>query len=545
MKRTTLTRTIAGMSAAAVLAVAPVSLWAQQGGKIASRAELERLNTPSAAIVQKESKLIQEVLVPELIFRVSPSQSKVIRTALPVARVAITNASVVEVNEFGPKELEIIGVKSGQTTLTIWFTEADGTETILRYLVRVEADQNEDIRAETEFGKLQTRVNEMFPNSQVQLIPVADKLIVRGQARDSQEAAQILAILGGQSTDQAGNLNSVVSLGTAVTIPGADDLKTTSVVNLLHVPGEQQVMLKVRVAELTRTAARELGMNLSAMENSLGLATSLLTGGANISAILDGGDVSLFLRAFSSNGTGKILAEPTLVTLSGQPATFISGGEFAVPTTVGVEGVGAVATAFRGFGTQLTFTPTVIDKDRVRLQVAPSFSTLNQGNSVNGIPGLDTRAVTTTVDLREGQWLAVAGLIQDEQTGSKGRIPFLGDIPILGAAFSNTTTNRNETELVVLVSPELVHPMEAEQVPALLPGMEVTDPTNKDFFLYQQIEGLPGHHHRSTVFPALQHQQLRQMHGEGVQYETGQPIIQQAVPATENYYLDGPSGFSR
>jgi len=524
-----------------------MSLLAQQGGSIASRAELERLNTPSAAVMQKESKLIQEVLMPELIFRVSPSQSKVIRTVLPVARVAITNASVVEVNEFGPKELEIIGLKSGQTTLTIWFTEADGTEAILRYLVRVEADDNEDRRAETEYGKLQTRLNEMFPNSQVQLIPVADKLIVRGQARDSQEAAQILAVLGGQSTDQTGNLNSVVSVGTVTKLPGASDLKTTSVVNLLHVPGEQQVMLKVRVAELTRTAARELGMDLSVVEGGFSLATSLLTGGANVAAILDGGDVSLFLRAFSSNGTGKILAEPTLVTLSGQPATFISGGEFAVPTTVGVDGVGAVATAFRGFGTQLTFTPTVIDKDRVRLRVAPSFSTLNQGNSVNGIPGLDTRAVTTTVDLREGQWLAVAGLIQDEQTGSKGRIPFLGDIPLLGAAFSNTTTQRNETELVVLVSPELVHPMESNQVPALLPGMEVTEPDNKDFFLYQQIEGLPGRHHRSTVFPALQHQNLRQLHGEGFEsgVEMQQPVIQQVVPATENYYLDGPSGFSR
>ena len=130
-----------------------------------------------------------------------------------------------------------------------------------------------------------------------------------------------------------------------------------------------------------------------------------------------------------------------------------------------------------------------MDKDKIRLQVAPSFSSINEGNTVNGIPGLDTRGVTTTVDLREGQWLAIAGLIQDQQAGSRARIPYLGDIPVLGAAFGRQEVRREETELVVLVSPELVHPLEPEQAPHLLPGMSVTEPTDH-VYLLQMIEGV-------------------------------------------------------
>ena len=205
--------------------------------------------------------------------------------------------------------------------------------------------------------------------------------------------------------------------------------------------------------------------------------------------ILDGGDVDFVLGAIETHGYGKILAEPTLVTLSGRTAQFLAGGEFAVPTTVGIGGVGAATTTFRGFGTELSFTPTVLDKDLVRLEVSPSFSTLNTDATVGGIPGLSRRSVDTTVDLREGQWLAIAGLIQDEQGGQHSRFPFLGNLPIAGHLFSQRSTSRFETELVVLVSPQLVHPLETEQLPLFLPGMEVTDPTNTDFFARKLIEG--------------------------------------------------------
>src|SRR5262249_25463264 len=157
-------------------------------------------------------------------------------------------------------------------------------------------------------------------------------------------------------------------------------------------------MLKVRIAELSRTALREMGSTFlaSSPNGDFSFASTLgITGAA--SAVLNSTDVFLAIQALSTNAYSKILAEPNLVTLSGQPAYFIAGGEFAVPTVVGVQGAAAATTNFRGFGTQLAFTPTILDKDRIRLRVAPSFSTLNTDNSVNGIPGLNSRALITTV----------------------------------------------------------------------------------------------------------------------------------------------------
>jgi pilus assembly protein CpaC len=497
----------------------------------------------------KIDSLVGQVIEPEAVLYLQPTRSKLMQMRLPITRVAITNPDVLEITQFSPTEFEIIGRKSGETTLTLWFTDAAGGVSTLRYLVRVEHDEAEQVRAELEFNTLQDRLNELFPNSQVQLIPIADKLIVRGQARDSEEATQIMSIIraqtgqGGlfQSGGNAGWFNPVAG-GAVTTIPGAEDLAINNVVSLLQVPGEQQVMLKVRVAELTRTALRELGTNFTGADGNASWA-SFFTTGTNLSAILDAADFNLFVKIFNSHAYGKILAEPTLVTLSGHTATFIAGGEFAVPTAVGIDGVAAATTTFRGFGTQLAFTPSVIDKDRIRLTVAPSFSELNNDNAVDGIPGLNTRAVLTTVDLREGQWLAIAGLIQDEQGGEKVRIPYIGDVPILGAIFGSQSVNRNETELIVLVSPELVHPLEPEQVSLAVPGFDVTEPTDAEFWFLQWIQGLPGHHHRSTVWP----QYKKEAYLAGFRAIADARVVCRQNPRFQNaqrYYLSGASGFS-
>ena len=558
------TRHFRGVALAAAVLLVPSIVFGQQAS---TRQTLvtKSLEQPSATSQTKEASLIDEVLEPELLFLLDPAQSKVVKTKIPVDRIAVTDPSFVEISEYGPTEFEVIGLKPGETTMTIWFRPdhdpikhpngsfnsvstggrsrpAENGQLTLRYLVKVASPQAVEQRVESELSQLESRVNELFPNSQVQLFPVADKLIVRGQARDAKEAAEILSLLGRQGGGQAPSQNGQNMGGVLVQVanlPGAGELRFASVINLLQVPGEQQVILKVRIAELTRSASRNAGMDFKILKDFA--LTSSIGGAGNISAILDGGDIELFLKAFSTNGYGKILAEPTLVTLSGQTATFIAGGEFAIPTAVGAQGVGAIATTFKGFGTQLSFTPTVIDKDRIRLQVAPTFSTLNAGNSVNGIPGLSTRGVTTTVDLREGQWLAVAGLIQDEQGGSRKRIPFLGDIPVVGAAFSAQTSNRNETELVVLVSPELVHPLEPDQVPALLPGMSVTDPTDKAFYLLQHTEGHSAFPHRSTVWPAYkQHVQA----DKWIQKHLRQKASAGYCEPQQQYYFAGPHGLS-
>jgi pilus assembly protein CpaC len=194
-----------------------------------------------------------------------------------------------------------------------------------------------------------------------------------------------------------------------------------------------------------------------------------------------------------------MLSEPTLVTLSGRPATFIAGGEFAVPTTVSVGGTGAVTTDFRAFGAIITFLPVVLDKDHIRLEVAPEFSQLDRDLDVGGTPGLTTRAVTTTVEMREGQTLAIAGLLDDAMSADSA-----GDLPWIAHLLGRREVTRRETELLILVTPELVHPMEPEEVPPL-PGFDVTEPTNLQFYLKGMLEGRPTYDYRSTVWPRLYH----------------------------------------
>lgn len=484
------------------------------------------LDTPASQA--KVDSLIDSMLLPEATLHVDPRHSKLVRTKKPVSRFSITNPGNLEVVQFSPTEFELIGLATGETTLTLWFAEDE----LLRFLVKISRDTDVEERRQSVYGDLQEMVNEMFPNSSIQLIPMADKLIVRGQARDSEEAAQILSVLSAQAGIGVGGMGGagVVSSGVAADVyPDAERLPPSQLINLMDVPGEKQVMLRVRVAELSRNALRNMGFDINVNTGDFSF-TSLLGSGGAFSAVLDTNDVRLALSAISSNSYSKILAEPNLVTLSGRPASFIAGGEFAVPIVVGVEGAAAATTNFRGFGTQVTFVPTVIDKDRIRLQVAPSVSGLS-GGSVGGIPSLNTRAVTTTVDLREGQWLAIAGLIQDSQTGEKVRVPGLGDIPVLDALFSKKSVSRDERELIILVSPELVHPLDAEEAPLILPGMEVTEPGDWQFFVYGNYEGNPNCHHRSTIYNLQFRRSLAAKHH--ADYST-----------SSTYFVNGDHGFS-
>jgi pilus assembly protein CpaC len=281
-----------------------------------------------------------------------------------------------------------------------------------------------------------------------------------------------------------------------------------TIINMLRVPGVQQVALKVKIAELNRSAARGFGVDVAgdidlsaAADGSKLFLASLLnassTGGTSLIAQVDGDDLDLGVRYLQQRGVIRLLSEPTLVTLSGRPATFIAGGEFAVPTVVGSVGLNAVTTDFRAFGAIISFVPTVVDKDRIRLQVAPEFSQINNDLTVGGTPGLNVRAATTTVEMREGQTLAIAGLLEDTYEATA-----VGNLPFLSHIFGRRDSTRSETELIILVTPELVHPMEPEEVPPL-PGFDVTEPDACEFFLHGQTEGNPTRDHRSTVWPRL------------------------------------------
>lgn len=492
---------------------------------------------------QKVKDLVEEVVSAEIEIEVPRRRSKILRLKADVFRAAVADPQIVEFVAFGANEVELIGKETGSTTVTLWIGDEVAPKH-LTLLVTVTKDSAVDDRRRLEYGELAAMINELFPNSRIQLFPVADKLIVRGQARDEQEATEIMSIVR-ENAEQTvgfggglfGGQNPVGSSGTAAQpFPDASTLPQSSIINMLTVPGEKQVMLKVRIAEIKRSAVRQLGVDFDFSIKEFMLSSFVPPLGGNIAAsgTFSEGSFDVLIKFLASNGSAKILAEPNVVTLSGRPATFLSGGEFAVPTVVGVGGAQAATTSFKGYGTQIQFLPTVLDKDRIRLQVTPTFSTLNRNNQVQGIFGLDTRTISTTVDLREGQVFAIAGLLQEEQRGDSARVPGFGDIPGVGALFSDRTISRDETELLILVSPELVHPLEPEEAPCILPGMEVTEPNDLDFFFYGDIEGRADAHHRSTVWP-LYKSRMKRCKGT-----IPGPVCEPA----HGFYVNGAFGYS-
>ncbi len=303
------------------------------------------------------------------------------------------------------------------------------------------------------------------------------------------------------------------------------------IINLLRVAGSQQVMLKVRIAELNRTAMRLIGCNFLGVDphtgaivgsqiagstayqgtisgNHLSGTASLGPNGANstVFGIFQHANFEFSLTALRENGLLKILAEPNLVALNGQLASFLAGGEFPVPVPqVSASGVAPTVTVqFKEFGVKLGFVPYILDGDVIRLTLHTEVSnvdftiavTLVAGGSP--VPGLDTRNAQTTVELREGQTLAIAGLLQLTLSGQTNRIPGLGDLPIIGPFFSNTNDARTEKELVVLVTPYLVEPMSHGQVPPT-PGDEVKEPNDLEFFFLNRIEARTGKDFRATT----------------------------------------------
>jgi len=512
------------------------------GGQLASAQTKSVANLPpvrpvaSSELAEKVGSLVDEIVQQEAELDVPLRRSKILRMKQPIFRAAIADPSIIEIVAFGTREVELIGKESGSTTVTFWLGDEDNPHH-LSLVINVEKDDSIEDRRRLEYGELQEMINEMFPNSRIQLIPIADKLIVRGQVRDEQEAAKVMSLLRENAAPVQSGLGSFggsVSSTAAEPFPDASDLPKAQVISLLKIPGEKQVMLKVRIAELKRSAIRQLGADFNFDVGDLMLG-SVLAGSGNIMATgtFNDDSFSLALKALTGNGSAKILAEPNLVVLSGQTADFISGGQFAVPTVVGVGGAQASTTTFKGFGTQLSFSPTVLDHDRIRLNVSPSFSTLNQTNSVGGVFGVDTRSVNTTVELREGQVLAIAGLLQEQQSAESSRVPLLGETKLLRPLFETKTVSRDETELLILVSPELVHPMEAHEAPTILPGMEVTDPDDVDFFIYGDLEGRPGFHHRSTVWPLFKNRNCRCKD----EFE--------AINQSQQYYVHGDNGFSK
>ena len=410
------------------------------------------------------------VRAPEQVVSVSKGASALLVNTTPIQRFSIGDPTVAEAVVVSPTEILINGKTLGTTSLFLW----DNTGTIKLYSVEVTADA----------PGLQRYLSTVLAGEQIDVIASGNVVTLSGTVRDASVANRAVEIAKGSGA---------------------------TIVDNLTTPEAVQVLLKVRFAEVNKSAIKEFRSQLATLnphhlDNNgdwIGSAnTDPATGGFS-DGLVDLGlfnanaSIELLIRALTSKGMLKSLAEPNLMTLPGKEATFLAGGEFPYPAVQG-GAANSVSIVFKEFGIRLRFTPTITRSGSIRLKVAPEVSSLDFANPLvfGGftIPSLLTRRAETEVEMKSGQYLAIAGLVDNTMTNNSTKVPLLGDIPILGQFFRSKDARQRRTELLVLVSPKLVEPSDT---PALLPtgepgtwgfkgDMKVTKSADSTFRGYQE-----------------------------------------------------------
>lgn len=394
---------------------------------------------PSLLMGQSEGGLIQ----------VTSGNATVVVHPSPLARVLITDPGVADAIPVSSTEVVLNGNRAGTTSLLLWGT--NGAR--VRYQVRVSPD----------VADLEAELRRVFPNESLRARGVGESIVLSGLVPDEDVAAQA----------------TVLAERMARGVPVVDHMAR---------PARPQVLLQVRFAEVNRNAVRNLGTNLIRVDpanlrgddegavSTGGLLGSFLGEGPDVSfsdqvnfyLFQRSSNVAALIQALQGEGLFRSLAEPNLLAVPGQTATFLAGGEFPYPVVQGT--TQTVSVQFREFGIRLAFTPTLLRGGGIRLEVAPEVSSLDFSGGIRQagfiVPALLTRKAETVVELAEGQTFAIAGLMDNAMTSNVNRIPVLGDIPILGALFRSESIRQNRTELLVLVTPLLVFPSdEAPEVP--------------------------------------------------------------------------------
>jgi len=401
-----------------------------------------------------------------------------LKSRKPVKRAHMVKPEVAELivsDTQSPQWVFFSAKAAGTTQLTLW----DEDNRILgTFNIVVTPDVDE----------LKKKLHDIFPDENVQVGGSGDYITLSG------------------TVTTPSRMTKVVKLAETYSAP-------EKVLNLLKIGGIQQVMLEVKVAEISRNVGKQLGINFAAISpnnGSLGVSmignlvnTEFAGGeltnriGSSVNAILGffghGEDLLVFLNALEEDGLIKILAEPTLIALSGQNASFLAGGEFPVPTGAGL---GTTQIEWKEFGVSLNFTPTVLGEGNLSMRVNPEISELDFSNATfqNGflIPGLETRRMSTVVEVKDGQSFAIAGLLKSVVRENISKFPILGSIPIIGALFRSTEYQKNESELVVIVTPHLVKPLNMASQP--LPTDSFVEPDAFELLLLGMLEGRPGKH---------------------------------------------------
>ncbi len=427
------------------------------------------------------------------------NKSQVVNADRPIAKAMIGNDDIADILPLTDRSIYVLGKKMGTTSLTLY----DARGRVIAIM---------DVAVGPDVELLNSQLRDMLPGQNVEARISNDSVVLTG------------------TVNSAGAADKAARLAKAY----AGD----KVINLISVGSSQQVMLEVRFAEVNRTSGKEFG--ISAFGNSaggsfsgaFGQSASLTPGAGGIGIIkLDSitgqsgifsQDISLgplslqgILNAMEAKGLARTLAQPTLIALSGERASFLAGGEFPIPVSQsggsgGANGTQAITVEFKTFGVSLAFTPTVLSDNTINLVVEPEVSEIDPTASLtlNGItiPGLRTRRVSTTLELRDGESFAIAGLLQQDTKVQISQMPLLGSLPIIGTLFRSTRYQKGETELLIVVTPRLVAPIKPSQV--RLPTDRVRDPNDVETFLlgqpYQPQELAPIADPKKGAAPDLQ-----------------------------------------
>lgn len=449
-------------------------------------------------------------------------RSSVIKSPWPVARVSVTAPKIADVSVLTPTQVLVLGKSVGTTDVILW----SKTEQMWQARVDVTADLTQ-FRAD---------LKAVFPRCRLEAAQSGDAVIVTGDLARAQQAAELRRLL---------------------------DASGLKYVDMARVVGVQQVQIQVRVAEASRQAIRTLGINAFQTGSDMFAGSTVgSSGGGPINPISIGppagtsaakthipflfsGDVSVsqsvtlfagfpewglqfFLQALAENQYLRVLAEPTLVALSGEEASFLAGGEFPIPVVqdTSTGGGGSISIEYREFGVRLRFRPTVLGDGSIRLFVAPEVSELSDVGAVEisgfRVPAVVTRRAETTLEMKSGQTFGMAGLISRTNSARTSRAPGLGDLPVLGALFRSVRYTSNETELVVLVTASLVEPMSTAQRRPV-PGALHTPPDDWELYAEGRIEGKAPARISETDAAWLKQMGLDRLRGPGAwaTYEVG------------------------
>lgn len=386
--------------------------------------------------------------------------SRILTLEQNIPRVFVSNPQVLRATPVSPNQVQVSGIKPGVTQVNLW----DDQGKIFTVDVIVMRD----------VAELMTVLQSEFPDANLRIRPLAHSVYITGFVPRPEMVSEIMTL--------------------------AEDYYER-VINGITVGGVHQIALHVKVMEVSRTKLRELGLDWQFLGQDvtiqqgaggiLGGAAALpgLTDTVRFSIISDTSSFVGYLSALRQQDLVKLLSEPTLIAMTGRPASFTSGGKFPILVP---SGLGTTSVQFQDYGTRVDFVPVVLGNGHIRLEVRPTVSELDtaRGVDVNGtrVPGLTERSVDTAVEMRVGQTLALAGLIQNRIEAQNRGVPLLADLPVIGRAFSQVREQMNEVELLVTVTPELVAPLEAHQVPQCGPGQLTVSPTDTDLYAHGYLE---------------------------------------------------------